>query len=395
MRDKLMRGKFWEISASNWGTEEYDALQRVINSDRFTMGPETMAFESEFADYFGRAHAIMVNSGSSANLLAVAALTYKSSNPLSSGDEIIVPAVGWATTYHPLHQYGLSIRVVDCDPQTLNLDVNQLEDALTHNTRGLMSVSILGNPCDLERMRQFCDIHDLYFIEDNCESLDAEISGVKTGCFGDLATASFFFSHHISTMEGGMITTNDDELAQICRSLRAHGWTRDLPLSNLISEPNADDFFEAYRFVLPGYNLRPLELSAAVGREQLKKLPEMTKTRRNNMKVFQNCFSSDNRFRIQKEHGKSSSFCFTMIVEEDSGLDRKEVLKALDDADIGYRIITGGCVTRHDVAEKYQMSTIDNLPNANEVHDRGFFVGNYPSDLSEKIFKLRDVLNRL
>lgn len=386
---------YWDIAANSWGPAEYAALQRVIESDRFTMGPEVAAFEEEFAAYSDRAHAVMVNSGSSANLLAVAALTHKADAPLKPGDEVLVPAIGWATTYHPLHQYGLNIRVVDCDPDSLNMDITQLERALTPATRALMSVSILGNPCALDVMREFCDAHELYFIEDNCESLDAEIAGRKTGCFGNLATSSFFFSHHISTMEGGMVLTDDEELAHLCRSLRAHGWTRDLPSDNQIAPAGADDFFEAYRFVLPGYNVRPLELSAAVGREQLKRLPEMTAVRRRNHALFQKTFGGDARFRIQKENGKSSSFCFTMIVEPDSGLERQAVLERLNAADIGYRIITGGCVTRHDVASQYRLTAVDDLPNANEAHDRGFFVGNHPYDLTEQIMTLRSTLNEV
>lgn len=386
---------YWELAANSWGPEEYAALTRVIESDRFTMGPETQAFEREFADYSGRAHGIMVNSGSSANLLSVAALCHKSDAPLEPGDEVLVPAIGWATTYHPLHQYGLDLRVVDCDADTLNMAVDQLEAALTPKTRALMSVSILGNPCELDVMRAFCDRHGLYFIEDNCESLDAELNGRKAGAFGHLATSSFFFSHHISTMEGGMIVTDDEELAHLCRALRAHGWTRDLPDDNRVSPRGADDFFEAYRFVLPGYNVRPLEMSAAVGREQLKKLPAMTARRRENLKLFQEALGPDPRFRIQREHGTSSAFCFTIIVEPDAGVARADVLAALKRADIGYRIITGGCVTRHDVAKIYRMTTVDDLPNANEAHDRGFFVGNHPYDLSDRIATLSAVLSAL
>jgi CDP-6-deoxy-D-xylo-4-hexulose-3-dehydrase len=172
---------------------------------------------------------VMVNSGSSANLIAVASLFYKKERPLERGDEVIVPAISWSTTYHPLQQYGLKLRFVDVDLATLNIDASQLERALTRKTRMIVAVSILGNPAPLDVMRRFADKHGLYFMEDNCESMDAELAGRKTGTFGDVATYSSFFSHHISTMEGGMLATDDPELWELARSLRAHGWTRAQP----------------------------------------------------------------------------------------------------------------------------------------------------------------------
>jgi CDP-6-deoxy-D-xylo-4-hexulose-3-dehydrase len=189
---------FYELAASSWDDKELEAIQRVIESDRFTMGPEVTAFEEEFAAYHDKKYGVMVNSGSSANLIAVAAQFFKKDNPLKRGDEVIVPAVSWSTMYHPLQQYGLKLRIVDIDLETLNMDVSQLEDALTPNTRMITTVSILGNPCDLDVMRAFCDKHDLILMEDNCESLDAELNGKKAGTFGDVNTFSFFFSHHIA-----------------------------------------------------------------------------------------------------------------------------------------------------------------------------------------------------
>ncbi|BAE49876.1 DegT/DnrJ/EryC1/StrS family aminotransferase [Paramagnetospirillum magneticum] len=384
---------FYELAASSWGEEEYDAVRRVLDRGFFTMGDNVKAFETEFAAYFGKAHGIMVNSGSSANLVAVAALAYKRNRPIQRGDEVIVPAISWATTYHPLQQYGLKLRFVDVELETLNVDVSKLEAALTPRTRMVVAVSILGNPAALDVMRAFCDKHDLYLLEDNCESMDAELGGRKTGTFGDLNTFSFFFSHHISTMEGGIILTDDAELAHLCRSMRAHGWTRDIPKDSPLFEHTSDDFYEAYRFILPGYNVRPLEMEGAVGREQLKKLPAMTAMRRRNLALFQNLFADDERFIIQRENGKSSSFSFTIILNPKMDIDRKTVFSALGAADIGYRIITGGNFLRHDVLKYYDYDTVGEIVNANIAHDCGFFVGNHPYDLSAQIAKLHQVLD--
>jgi len=385
---------FYELAVSTWGAEEIAAIQRVIASDRFTIGPNVAAFEEAFAAYHDRRYAVMVNSGSSANLLAVAALFYKKDRPLLRGDEVIVPAISWATTYHPLQQYGLKLKILDIELETINMDCRQLEAAMGPRTRAIMGVSILGNPAALDVMRRFADEHGLYFIEDNCESMDAELAGKKAGTFGHLSTFSSFFSHHISTMEGGMVTTDDRELFELVKSMRAHGWVRDLPDDSVIYDKRGEDFYEAYRFILPGYNVRPIELSGAIGVEQLKKLPRMTAARRKNWALFQKLFGGDNRFIIQRENGKSSAFSFTIVLNPEAELSRARIMRALKDADIGYRIITGGCITRHDVIKHYDYATVDALPNANLAHDQGFFVGNHPVDLTAQIERLREVLDR-
>ncbi len=385
---------FYELAVSSWGDEEIAAIQRVIASNRFTMGPNVAAFEAAFAAYHSAKYAVMVNSGSSANLIATAALCYKKDRPLARGDEVIVPAISWATTYHPLQQYGLKLRIVDVELNSINMDVSQLEAALTPKTRAIVGVSILGNPAALDVMRAFADKHGLYFLEDNCESLDAEIAGRKTGTFGHIGTFSSFFSHHISTMEGGLIITDDRELYELSKSLRAHGWVRDLPPDSPLYEKRDDDFFEAYRFILPGYNVRPTELNGAIGTVQLGKLPAMTAARRRNWALFTKLFAGDNRFLIQRENGKSSCFSLTIVLNPELGLPREKILQALKDADIGYRIITGGCITRHDVIKYYSYTTVDDLPNANLVHDQGFFVGNHPTDLSAQIERLHEVLDK-
>ena len=385
---------FYSLASSSWGPEELKAIQRVVDSGMFTMGENVKAFERDFAKYFGTKYGVMVNSGSSANLVAVASLFYKKDRPLQRGDEVIVPAISWSTTYHPLQQYGLRLKFIDVELDTLNIDVSKIEAAIGPRTRMILAVSILGNPAAVDVMKKIADRHGLYFMEDNCESMDAEIAGRKTGTFGILNTFSSFFSHHISTMEGGMVLTDDEELFHILLAMRNHGWTRDLPEGSPVFEKRDDDFYEAYRFILPGYNVRPIELSGAIGREQIKKLPAMTLQRRKNMAHFQKLFADDGRFIIQRENGKSSSFCFTIILKPERNIDRKRVFAALKKADIGYRIITGGCFLRHDVIKYYDYEIVGGIQNANIAHDYGFFVGNAPTDLTPQIDTLREVLDR-
>ena len=385
---------FYPLSSNSWGDEEALVFKQTLEKGRFTMGESVKEFESSFADKIGIQNALMVSSGSMANLVGLAALFYKKNNPLKRGDEVIVPSISWATTYYPLQQYGLKLKFLDVELDTLNIDVSRLEDALTSKTRMVVAVSILGNPCALDILREFCDNNGLYLFEDNCESMGASLNGKPCGTFGDIATFSTFYSHHISTMEGGIIVTKDKEIYHLAKSLRAHGWTRDIPSGSLVYEKNDDDFYEAYRFILPGYNARPLELSGALGVEQLKKFDSLLDIRRQNARIFVDLFADDERFIIQKENGSSSWFSFTIVLNPKILIKRSKVIHALRDAEIEFRIITGGCFLRHDVIRYFDYETVGEIVNANIIHDRGFFVGNYPINLKPQIEKLKDVLDR-
>lgn len=384
------------LTCDTWNEDELQAIQRVIASKRFTMGPEVKRFESDFAGSMGKKYAVMVNSGSSANLVSIAALSHRKINPLKRGDEVIVPAVSWATTYHPLWQYGLKPRFVDINLNTLNVDTEKLHAAITPQTKAIIAVSILGNPAPLDIMREICDERGLIFMEDNCESLGAKLNGKWCGTFGDINTFSFFYSHHISTIEGGMILTDDKELYELSLSLRAHGWTRDLPPDSSIYEKKGDDFFEAYRFILPGYNVRPTEINAAIGSVQLTKFMKMIEVRRTNAELFKNLFSHDKRFLIQQENGESSWFSFTMVINPDYKIERKKILEKLKENGIEFRIITGGSFLRHDVIKMYDYSICEGgTPNADYIHDNGFFIGNFPYPMDKELRVLKKALESI
>jgi CDP-4-dehydro-6-deoxyglucose reductase, E1 len=385
----------YNLAESSWGQEEIEALHKIIDGGRFTMGENVKRFEENFAQKFGVKHALMTSSGSTANLIGIASLFFKKDRPLKRGDEVIVPSISWATTFYPLQQYGLKLRFLDVELETLNMDVSQLEKALTPKTKMVVGVSILGNPCALDKIRDFCDQKGLIFFEDNCESMGAELNGKPCGTFGDIGTFSSFFSHHISTMEGGILVTNDEELYHIAKSIRAHGWSRDLPSDSKVFDKGKDDFFEAYRFILPGYNARPLEMSGAIGIEQLKKLDQMIDVRRKNAALFVRLFGSDERFIIQQENGKSSWFSFTMILHPDFKVSRDHINQGLRNANIEFRIITGGNFLRHDVIKYFDYECVGDIKNANITHDRGFFVGNFPRNISMEIEYLHEVLKQL
>ncbi len=374
----------YDLAFSTFGKEEKHAMQRVIESNKFTMGENVKNFENQFAKYFGKKYAVMVNSGSSANLIAVASLFFRKNNPLRRGDEVIVPCISWSTTYYPLLQYGLKLKFVDVDLYTLNYDIEELKKSISRNTKMIVAVSILGNPCQLDEISTICKEKNITLFEDNCESMGAKINGKFTGTFGLVNTFSTFFSHHISTMEGGLVLTDDKEIYNLLCSLRNHGWTRDQEPDSPIYEKGNDDFYEAYRFILPGYNVRPTELQGVLGIEQLKKLPEFIKIRRENAKYFVSLFKENKDFIIQKETGESSWFSFTMILRKDSKLKREQVFKALKEAEIAFRIITGGDFLCHDVI-KYFDYICAKSENAEYIHYNGFFVGNGPLDLKDKI----------
>jgi len=385
----------YNLAYSTFGEEEKKVIYEVVESDRFTMGEKVKKFEKEFAKFFGKKYAIMVNSGSSANLIALASLFFKKENPLQRGDEVIVPSISWATTYYPLQQYGLKLKFVDVDLETLNYDLNLLQEAITPKTKMIVTVSVLGNPNYFDEIEALCKKHDIYLFDDNCESMGAEYNGKFTGTYGIVNTFSTFFSHHISTMEGGLILTDDFEIYSLCKSLRNHGWTRDQDENSPIFEKKDNDFFEAYRFILPGYNVRPTEIQGALGLAQLKKLPEFLKIRRENAKYFQEKFIEDERFIIQKEVGKSSWFSFTMMINPKSNLNRDKTLQLLKENNIEYRIITGGCFLEHDVIKYFDYEEFKKVKNARYAHYNGWFVGNAPIDLKKEIDYLYEVLKEV
>ncbi len=386
----------YQLASSTWDQSELKAIQSVIDSGMYTMGAKVQQFEKDFAKYTGSRFCVMVNSGSSANLLAIAALTFRKSNPLKRGDEVIVPAVSWSTTYYPVHQYGLKLKFVDIDPSTLNFDLEALKSAVSDKTKAILAVNLLGNSNDFDAIRSIIGERPILLVEDNCESMGATYKGKQTGTFGEMGTYSGFFSHHISTMEGGMIVTDDEELHHILISLRAHGWTRGLPQQNHVcGELSSDPFFETFRFVLPGYNVRPLEMSGAIGVEQLKKLPEFVRVRRQNATYFRELFGNDKNLTIQKEIGESSWFGFSLMVNASAPYTRAKLVQALRASGIECRPIVAGNFTKNPVIKWMDYEIAGSLKNADAAHERGLFVGNHHYQMKNELEHLRSVVSSL
>src|SRR5260221_971260 len=280
-----------QLSKSSWGLEERRAILETLDSGDLTMGKRVGEFERVFADYIGMRHAVMVNSGSSANLLMVAACTLRYGK-----GTVIVPALGWLTSYSPFEQYGWKLRFVDIDRETLNYDLKGLWQANEKDDADLLlAINILGNPNDFGGFPR-----RLRILEDNCESLGAEYGNRRTGSFGVMSSHSLFYSHHICTVEGGVITTDDEHFYHMLLALRSHGWTRHLPNNNVFVEKPS-----TFRFIMPGYNVRPTEIQGAIGLEQMKKLDKIIEVRRDNARRFP--------LKTQKEIGKSSWYGFAVF----------------------------------------------------------------------------------
>lgn len=383
---------------SSWGREENEAITRVHFSGRYTMGPEVEAFEREFAAYHARKHGIMVNSGSSANLVAVAALYEKTHEPLDrfeiawdykenglseSGlrhpETAVVPAIAWSTTYAPLVQHGMNLHIADVD-NTWNAPVPSW---LPHaKTRLVVACSILGNPGYLAAWAKAADSLGAYLIEDNCESLGAvDGEGFPCGMAGIMSTFSFFYSHQISAIEGGMILTDDSELDRICRELRAHGWTRDT------LQP--EGFDREYNFTRMGYNVRPLELHAAVAREQLKKLPKFIAARLANWRHFAR-ITADLPIELPRVNGTLSPFGLPFTLNEEEK--RETLALALRAEGIDCRLPTGGSFRLHPYGATWARQK---TPNADRVHRAGMFLGNAPWDIRGDIERAVEVMRRV
>ena len=384
-----MTQPFWPTAVNSWGDAEREVAHRVIDSGNITMGEEVAQFEREFAAYVGAKYAVMVNSGSSANLLAVAVAHEFLGLPLNHGFDAVVPAVAWATTYAPLAQHGFGLRVTDVDPLTLNASARMVEECIGTQTRLIVGVSVLGNPAPLGEMRRLADAHKIMLIEDNCESLGSRLGGKQCGTFGDIGTFSTFFSHQVSTGEGGMLVTDNGDLWRFALCLRAHGWTRNLPQEDVLGGlPRGD-----YRFLIPGYNLRPTEIAAAVGRVQLRRLPFMIEQRLRNWGCFTYHFANDERWTLQRPMSANAGmvpFAFTLVFPSPEA--KAEASAKLWAAGIEHRMITGGCFTEHPAAACYRWAAPEGVENAKKIHYCGLFVGNHAVDLSEQIAHMREVL---
>jgi CDP-6-deoxy-D-xylo-4-hexulose-3-dehydrase len=358
-----------------------------------TAGPNAAAFERRLAEITGVRHALLVNSGSSANLVAVSALrSRRLERPLEQGDEVITPAAAFPTTVAPIVQNGLVPVFVDCELGTYNLDPEQLVPALSERTRALFFAHTLGNPVDMERVMAFARDHDLCVVEDACDALGSTYDGQMVGSFGDLATLSFYPAHHVTTGEGGAVLTNSAKLARIAQSVRDWGrdcrCTHESPPEGACGRrfewriPGLDEVYDhRYLYSEIGYNLKMTDIQAAIGLMQLDKLPDFVAARKRNFLRLYEGLKPYEEFLILptwSERADPSWFAFPISVRPDALFTRRELTGWLEGRNIETRFLFAGNITRQPGYRHIRRRTVGDLPNSDLVMRSSFFVGVYP-----------------
>ena len=375
----------YQLSPNSFSNNDIIKGIKVLLSKKITMGEITKKFEKEFAKFIGSKYALMVNSGSSANLLATFAMINPiKKNRLKTGDECLVPSLCWSTSLWPIVQAGLKPKFVDVDPETLNISLKDLEKKISKKTKAIMLVHVLGNSTNMKKLKKITNKYKIKIIEDTCESLGSKFNGKYLGSFGDIGTYSFYYSHQITAGEGGMIVCNDKNNYKIIHSLRAHGWDRGL-------NNNKNNF----NFINSGFNLRPTEVSAAIGYNQFKKLNYFKRIRLENRKKI--------IFKLKKSKKWKNQFTF---IEPIKGLEpswfglpilinkkylnkKRKFLSFLNKNLIETRPIISGNFLNQPSIKLYKLnSKKEFFKGAQEIDNRGFFIGLHINKITEKQLKL-------
>jgi len=384
--------------------EEIDAVCEFIQtkSKRLAYGEEVLKTERKLADFLGVKHCLLVNSGSSANLLAFMALTsHTLKTPIKKGDEIITTALGFPTTISPIIQYGAVPVFVDVDLQSANIDVSQLENALSPKTKAVMVAHTLGNPFDLDTVAKFCNEHSLYLIEDNCDGLGSLYFGRYTGTFGDIGTSSFYPAHHITCGEGGAVYTNNDEFYNIMRSMR--DWGRDYKCAECqwdCKNRFASGHDCRYTYSHFGYNLKVTELQAVILNKQIDRLPLIKKIREYNryelFRKLQKYEFIEFQTTVQTWVSNIPSWFSFLIRITDKAIDRNDFMQYLEKNGIGTRVLFGGNLIKQKmfVENTPEHRVVNDLKNTDELAANSFFIGCHPGMDDEDIDYIDEIIGK-
>jgi CDP-6-deoxy-D-xylo-4-hexulose-3-dehydrase len=363
-------------------------LTEWLSTDpQLTKGNLTSEFEEKWANWLGRKYSVFVNSGSSANLAAIYSLIL--SKKLKN-NKIVVPAVSWVTTVTPAIHLGLDPIMCDCDMDNLGLNIDNLRQIIKdENPAAIILVHVLGFPNHMKEIKELCDENNILLVEDTCESLGSMYEGKKLGAIGDLSTFSFYFGHHISTIEGGMISTDDEDLYHILLSIRSHGWDRDLPKlkqSSLREKYNIDDFRSLYTFYYPGFNLRSTDLQAFIGLQQLDKIEMIISNREKNYQRYKKEIKNDFWNINPPENSFISNFNFPIITNN-----LKQLKNALTENGIECRPLICGSINEHPFwYERYGKKEMN---NAKIVHENGMYIPNNHELTNEELDKIIKIVN--
>ena len=364
----------------------------VLKSKQLTLSKETKNFEKKFTAKLKSKYSLMVNSGSSANLLALQCLInpYRK-NRLKKDDEIIIPTLCWSTSLWPIVQSNLKPVFVDINPKTLNIDEEKLEKKITRKTKAILLVNVLGNSCDMNKIIQIKKKYNLILIEDNCESLGSKYKKKYLGTYGDFSSFSFYSSHQISSGEGGMICCKDKNDYNIIKSLRSHGWSRGTSFENEIYKKNK---FLDKRFIFfnSGFNLRPTEVSAAIGHNQFKRMDKLMKIRNINRKKIINSLLNNSYLKNKIDFYYENKFVnpswFGLSIKIlIKNFNKNKIIKKLENNGIETRPIISGNFADQPAAKLYGISLNQKFPNTDKVYNSSFFIGLPTKQINNKFLK--------
>jgi CDP-6-deoxy-D-xylo-4-hexulose-3-dehydrase len=360
-------------------------IKWLQTNPRLTKGENTIEFEREWSRWNGNKHSIFVSSGSAANLAAYYAMIVSGR---MKNKKVIVPAVSWSTTVAPAIQLGLEPILCDCNMKNLGLDIDHLNELVKlHDPALIVTVNVLGFSNDYDKILEICRSKNILLIEDSCESIGTRYMGRNVGNFGDISTFSFYYGHHMSTIEGGMVCTNDQELDQIVKSIRCHGWDRDLDeykQKELRTSHNIDEFRALYTFYYPGFNMRCTDLQAFLGIEQMKKIDHIVSSRQRNFDMYVDIVSPSWGLDVS-DHEVVSNFTFPVITRNVS-----DTVNLLKEAGVESRPLICGSISRQPFW--YMRYGHASFKNADVIHDFGLYVPNNPDMTEDEVKEVASII---
>tara|TARA_R110002110_G_scaffold361731_1_gene571389 strand:+ start:69 stop:1223 length:1155 start_codon:yes stop_codon:yes gene_type:complete len=372
----------WPLINDNISQRDKEILSYfILNSNRFTNGPKVAEFEKEWSKWLGVKYSVMVGSGAAANYIT----TSITRELKGAGGEIIVPPIGWVSDISSVINTGFTPVFVDVNLATMSIAYENIKAAINENTKAIVLVHALGFNGINDKIISLAKEHDLLLIEDCCEAHGATYNSKRVGSLGDMSCFSFYFGHHITTIEGGMVCTNDEETYQLARMLRSHGMTREA--SKETQEKYASpDLNPLFTFAVPGYNMRSTEINAVLGLEQIKRLDYNIRVRQQNFDTWISHLDKDRYFTGFTDAG-NSNFALPLILTEGS-TKKSAVCRILEEEKVEYRLGTagGGNQARQPYLKNYEHRITEELKNSNYIHDYGLYIGNH-TDLSEQQIK--------
>jgi CDP-4-dehydro-6-deoxyglucose reductase, E1 len=378
------------------GEDVVEAVDSLLNL-KLTMGEKVKKFENMWAEYNGVKYCVLLNSGTSANFLALSTLTNPMlRNRMTIGNEVITTPVTFPSSVFPIAQLGLVPTFVDVDLESMNIDPSNIEAAITNNTKAILVVHFMGRPCDMKTIMDIANEHNLFVIEDACEAHGAEVDGKKVGTFGDMGTFSFFFSHHISTIEGGSIITNNEEYIELLHCLKAYGWVRNMK--------NKDEFIKKYGnyidprhlYVNMGYNFKPTELTAALGLNQISRLEDIIAHKRKVAKYLNKHLAEFEDFLIlpkEKKGTRHAYLGYPIVIKPNAGFNKFDMMNYLESNGIETRQLEAGNVLQQPSISLFKHKVVGKIKNAEIIMQGGFFIGNHHGIDKEKMDYIVNVIS--